>query len=241
MFTKGPSKWIPLIPLITIPPGGARTYTWGQTEIPMVLQYKHLGITITPDGRQDTHIKQVITQGNARVLQMGKLLRDKHLSVRVKRMLVHTALRPLLEYGAEVLVPTTQHARALESVQLKAARMILGCPSRTSSDVIRADLGLQLLSSRGEIAKLKWQHRLHGLPADRLERVLYDRGLPAPAQARGRTRRTWSQVVGSIWDTLSHISQESLSLPHREFVQELCSAVHERDHAAFLTHAGQQA
>ena len=38
----------------------------------------------------------------------------------------------------------------------------------------RADLGVQLLSSRRDIAKLKWQHRLHGLSADRLERVLYD-------------------------------------------------------------------
>ena len=67
---------------------------------------------MTPDGRPDTHIKQVITQGNARVLQMGKLLRDKHLSVRVKRTLVQSALRPLLEYGAEVLVPTREHDRA---------------------------------------------------------------------------------------------------------------------------------
>ena len=68
------------------------------------------------------------------MLQMGKLLRDKHLSVRsrVKRMLVLTALRLSLENGAEVLVPSREHARALESVQLKAARMILGCPSRTS-------------------------------------------------------------------------------------------------------------
>ena len=47
----------------------------------------------------------------------------------------------------------------------------------------RADLGVQLLSSRRDIAKLKWQHRLHGLPADRLERVLYDRGQQAPVQA----------------------------------------------------------
>ena len=73
------------------------------------------------------------------------------------------------------------------------------CPPRTSSDVTRADMGLQLLSSRRDIAKLKWQHRLHGLSADRLERVLYDRGLPAPAQARGRHRRTWRQVVDSIY------------------------------------------
>ena len=158
--------------------------------IPRVLEYRHLGVTVTPDGRQDTHISQVITQGEVRILQMGKLLRDKHLSVRVKRMLTFTALRPLLEYGAEVLVPTREHARALESVQLKAARMILGCPSRASSDVVRADLGVQLLSSRRDIAKLKWQHRLHGLSADRLERVLYDRGLQPLARNRGRNRRT---------------------------------------------------
>ena len=43
----------------------------------------------------------------------------------------------------------------------------------------------------------------------------------------------WSQVVGGIWGTISHISQESLTLPRQGFVQELCSAVHERDHAAF--------
>ena len=52
-----------------------RSFTWGRTKIPRVFQYRHLAVIITPDGRQDTHIKQVITQGNARVLQMGRLLR----------------------------------------------------------------------------------------------------------------------------------------------------------------------
>ena len=108
----------------------ARSFMWGRTEIPRVFQYRHVGIIITPDGRQDIQIKRVITQGNARVLQMGRLLRGKHLSVRVKHMLVLTALRPLLEYGAEVLVPTREHCSALESVQLKAARVILRCPPR---------------------------------------------------------------------------------------------------------------
>ena len=102
-----------------------RPFMWGQTEIPRVFHFRHLGVIITPDGRQDTHIKQVITQGSACVLQMGRLLHDKHLFVRVKRMLVLTALRPLLEYGAEVLVLTAEQYRALESVQLKAARMML--------------------------------------------------------------------------------------------------------------------
>ena len=99
-------------PAIVVQALSARTFTWGRTGIPRVFEYRHRGITVTPDGRQDTHIKHVITQGNARVLQMGKLLRDKHLSVRVKRMLILTALRPLLEDGAEVLVLNREHARA---------------------------------------------------------------------------------------------------------------------------------
>ena len=31
----------------------ARPCTWGQPKIPRVLRYKHLGVTVTPDGRQD--------------------------------------------------------------------------------------------------------------------------------------------------------------------------------------------
>ncbi len=95
--------------------------------------------------------------------------------------------------------------------------------------VTRADLGLQLLSSRRDIAKLKWQRRLHGLSADRLERVLHDRSLEARAQGRGRNMRAWGHVVGSIWDTLSDLSMDSISLPRQEFDRELCTAVHDRD------------
>ena len=109
----------------------------------------------------------------------------------------------------------------------------LGWPSRISSDVVRAGVELQLSSSYRDSAKLNWQHRLHGLPADKLERVLYDQDLPAPAQARDRTRRMWSQVVSGTRATVSHISQKSLTLPSQKFVQEHVSQCM-RDHGASL-------
>ena len=49
------------------------------------------------------------------------------------------ALRLWLGYGAEVLVSTGEHARALKSVQLEACYMILSCPSGSLSDVTVAD------------------------------------------------------------------------------------------------------
>ena len=38
-----------------------------------------------------------------------------------------------------------------------------------------------------------------------------------------------------IWSTLSESGIESLSLPRPEFTRGICSAVHDRDHAAFLS------
>ena len=61
-----------------------RTFLWGQQAIRRVLEYKHLVITITPDGWQDTHFKHVITQENASVQHMLRRLQDKHLTVHVK-------------------------------------------------------------------------------------------------------------------------------------------------------------
>ena len=91
---------------------------------------------------------------------MKPLLIDAHLTMRIKRLLMLTALRPCLEFASEVLVPSRVHCRALESVQLRAARLILGCPTLTAEEAVRGDLHLSLLSSRRDIAKLKWQHSL---------------------------------------------------------------------------------
>ena len=58
-----------------------------------------------------------------------------------------------------------------------------------------------------------------------VETVLYNRGLPAPAQTRGWHRRTWRQVVDCIWSSLSELSMESWSSPRPEFTQDVCSVV----------------
>ena len=64
-------------------------------------------------------------------------------------------------------MPTTAQSRALESVQLKASSCTddFGVSHITGSEAVRGDLDLPLLNSRRDVAKLKWQHRLHALPA----------------------------------------------------------------------------
>ena len=149
--------------------------------------------------------------------------------MRIMRMLMLTALRPCLEFASEVLVPSSVHCRALESVQLKAARLILGCPTLTASEAVRGDLHLSLLSSRRDIAKLKWQHRLHRLPNSRLEKVLYLREVPRGT--RGRNKKLFIQTCDQLWLSLISFSRESLSMSRSVFARSLIVAVPERDEA----------
>ena len=56
---------------------------WGEQEIPLVQEMKHLGVLISADGSLDAHLQQITQQGNARVGAMSKLLRDPYLTVSV--------------------------------------------------------------------------------------------------------------------------------------------------------------
>ena len=179
----------------------AHHFFWGDQQIPVVKEITHLGVLVSADGSHDAHSERVVKQGNARVAAMKPLFTDAYLTVRVKRLLLLTALRRCLEYASEVLLPSTAQSRALESVQLKAARMILGCPTLTASEVVRGDLGLPLLNSCRDVAKLKWQRRLQAMPESRFESFLYSQEVPTGV--RGRKKRLLSQACDGIWSSFT--------------------------------------
>ena len=61
-----------------------------------------------------------------------------------RRLLLLSVLRPSIEYGS-----------ALESILLGGAKRILGCSSRTCNEVVRGDMGLEILKSCRDKVKLK--------------------------------------------------------------------------------------
>ena len=75
--------------------------------------YLHQSFSAGDEAFSSARMVSLITQqGNARVGAMSKLLRDPYFEVRVKCLLMLTALRPCLEYAAEVLAPNTAQFRA---------------------------------------------------------------------------------------------------------------------------------
>ena len=87
---------------------------------------------------------------------MDAIPTDPHLDTGVKRCILMSVILPKLEYAGEVWEGNAKFVKQLQTVQMTAAKNVLGCSSTTSYTVLRAELGMYPLeTSRGAI-KLKW-------------------------------------------------------------------------------------
>ena len=77
-------------------------------------------------------------------------------------------LLPSLECGCEVWNTNKCQDKALESIQLRAGKYILGCSVTTCDEPVRADLGLETLKSRRDFRKLKWYRKIKQMNNQRL-------------------------------------------------------------------------
>ena len=86
---------------------------------------------------------------------MGAILTDPHLDIRIKRCILRNVTVPKLEYAGEVWEGNAKFVKPLKTVQMTAAKKILGCSSTTSNTVLRAELGMYPLKTNGDVRKVE--------------------------------------------------------------------------------------
>ena len=106
-------------------------WEWGGEELPIVDEYTYLGVEISQNCSWDAHKKEVTHKGKAEVGRMDVILSDSHLDTRIKRCILLNVIVPKLEY-----VSNKKLAEKLETVQMSAAKKILGCSKTTSLSLI---------------------------------------------------------------------------------------------------------
>ena len=112
---------------------------------------------ISKDWSWDARIAKVIGKGKSQVGKMDAILTDPHLDTRIERCILIDVIVPKLEYAGEVWEGNAKFVKQLETVQMTAAKKILGCSSTTSNTVLRAELGMYPLKTNRDFRKLKWQ------------------------------------------------------------------------------------
>ena len=81
----------------------------------------------------------------------------------------------------------------LETVPMTAAKRILGCSKTASNTALRAELGIYSLKTNRDLRKLKWQHRVKNMQANRLPAIV-DRFV-WEKRTKGKAGIRWDRVA----------------------------------------------
>ena len=88
-------------------------------------------------------------------------------------------------------------AKALESIQLRACKYILGCSVTTCDEPVREDLGLETLKCRRDFRRLKWYRKVMCMNSNRLPiQLLLNKW--DNVKCRGHPRKSWVAQVDSL-------------------------------------------
>ena len=147
-------------------------WKWGEDELPIVDQYTYLGVEISIDCSWDAHIAKTLGKDKAQVGKMDAILTDPHPDSRIKTCILMKVIVPRLEYSGEVWEGNAKFVKQLKTVQMTAAKSILGCSSTTSNTVLRAELGTYPLKTNRDVRKLKWQYKVKNMPEKRLPAIV---------------------------------------------------------------------
>ena len=89
-------------------------------------KFKYLGVTITPDLRDDTEIDKRIKQGSVAVQQLLNVWRNKQVPLWAKKYLYLALPLNIVLWGCESWALTAESRRKLSSFHHKSIRKILG-------------------------------------------------------------------------------------------------------------------
>ena len=164
----------------------------GSSVLPRVQSYKYLGIMFHEDVSWSHHIKHAKRGGQKAVFSWFKALASKGLSFECKQRIINTFILPTLTYGAEVWDGSKAERSSLDSVLRVALRVAMGLSSRAPTEMLHWELGVPLVSTRLDAAKLRWDEKLKGMSSSRLPLALRD-------YAQGANTRPGRPAAGTNW------------------------------------------
>jgi hypothetical protein len=91
---------------------------WNGVNVPVVDKYCYLGLWFQNNCSWNVHFEEVMKKVERRKNMLMPVWKSRHISVEVKRIVMLTCVRPIVEYGAEVWAPSTkQKWAAIDRVQ----------------------------------------------------------------------------------------------------------------------------
>ncbi|GFT66217.1 reverse transcriptase domain-containing protein [Trichonephila clavipes] len=130
----------------------------------------------------------------------------------IKKSTFPPILEPVLEYATPIWTPASISVkRKLDSVQHRAAKIIIGAVSSTNNEKAEQECGLPPLESRRKLATIKFTNKLRSYGLDHISRRVFDKWKHSTRLKRSSTLQLDSEFRKEL--NLDHSSLEFLQEP----------------------------
>ena len=159
--------------MLVNPPPGPQTFPrLNGKPIDIVASFRYLGVELSSNGGWTSAIEHRITSTGRATSRLIPLLCNKKLPVAVRLIVWNALVRAKLDYGAELIEPSTSDETRLSRCVWRAGKLAIGVNGACLTRAIEADLGLLSYADRSNHLALRWRIRVASrAPTDLTRRV----------------------------------------------------------------------
>ena len=167
------------------------------TIIPRVERFRYLGSIIQENGEIDEDIDHRIKVGWQKWKEAFGILCDRRIPLTLKGRVYCMVVRPTLLYGVECWPIKKSHVQKMRAAEMRMIRWICGQTrlDKIRNEVIRDKIEVASIEDKMRDARLRWFGHIRRRPRDALVRSCETMDCPDYRRRRGRTKKSWSEVI----------------------------------------------
>jgi hypothetical protein len=148
---------------------------WGGVPVPVVQKYCYLGLWFQSDLSREVHFQHVLHKMQNVTRCYMPLWKSRHVSVEVKRIVLLSCVRPIIEYASEVWVPNANQRQKLNVCQLEIIKTSMRLLSyKPCNEALLAEWGLKPMHMWLHERVMMFYAKLRLMPAERLPKKVFD-------------------------------------------------------------------
>lgn len=148
----------------------------GESVISSCNSYKYLGVHISNNLSDHTHVSEVVKKGNRLIGYIKSILdgQDDVNRVFYGDVLWRTLALPCINYACAVWTCNNADIKSLENLQSQMARFILKAPRNTPIAALNGELGWQSISSMQDYIRVNYFARVNSMEMNRWPKLLFN-------------------------------------------------------------------
>lgn len=182
---------------------------WNGVSVPVVSEYRYLGLWFHNSCTWESHMQEMVRKVQRVKDSLMPVWKSRYISVEVKRVVLLSCIRPIVEYGAEVWFPNSASSSTnnrwwdcIDRLQTDIIKCAMRCANEhPCTSAVLAEWGLKPMRMWLHERALRYYFKVHAMPSSRLPKQVMS-AIWKPDRATNGGQRS---VVVPAWQ--QHISR----------------------------------